>query len=399
MKKAQEYTCVALFAGIGGIESGLEVSGFKTKFLCEIDPAAQRVLRKRFPDAELVGDVQQIKTLPDCDILTAGFPCQDISQAGGKKGIQGKRSGLVTNLFRLISDKRVENRPEWVLIENVSNIISLHGGEAMSYLTDSFEALGYSWAYRVVDARAFGVPQRRLRMVMVASLHGDVSGLLFSQNISEPPVNDVLGDIDEDAYYGFYWTEGRLGLGWAKNAVPTLKSGSTIGIPSPPAIWIPAENMFGTPDVRDAERMQGFPIGWTMVSKLDDRKTQNLRWRQIGNAVCTKMAEWVGKQIVRSHHDIPAKVKPFVGGKWPKACYGSAGNRFSVDVSTWPVEWKQHPLPQFLKYPLKPLSLKAASGFYDRAMRSTLLRYPERFLESLRIYIQHKEAENVTVDR
>lgn len=380
--------CVALFAGIGGIESGLEASGFETVFLCEIDPAAQRVLRKRFPNAHLVGDVQEIEVLPDCDILTAGFPCQDISQAGPKKGIEGARSGLVKNLFRLIADKPTRRRPEWILLENVSNIISLHGGEAMEYLTSSLEDLGYSWAYRVVDARSFGVPQRRLRMILVASIHGDVKGTLFSQNVEEPPVDDRLGEIDESAFYGFYWTEGLLGLGWAKNAVPTLKNGSTIGIPSPPAIWIPAQNMFGTPDIRDAERMQGFKIDWTMVSRSDDRKTQNCRWRQIGNAVCTKMAEWVGKQIVKGRGTVNVTVKPFRSGKWPKACYGGRGEKFSVAVSTWPVLWKQHPLSEFLKYPLKPLSLKAATGFYNRAQRSTLIRYPQRFLDSLHVYIE-----------
>jgi len=257
--------CVALFAGIGGIESGLEMSGFETEFLCEIDPAAQRVLKKRFPHAKLVEDVQKIQELPDCDVLTAGFPCQDISQAGPKKGIEGERSGLVKNVFRLIEDKSVDHRPEWILIENVSNIISLHGGDAMEYLTTSLERLGYSWAYRVLDARAFGVPQRRLRMVLVASRNGDVKSVMFSQNVPDPPVDDKLGEIDETAFYGFYWTEGLLGLGWAKNAVPTLKNGSTIGIPSPPAIWIPAQDLFGTPDIRDAERMQGFPVDWIMI--------------------------------------------------------------------------------------------------------------------------------------
>ena len=387
--------CVALFAGIGGIEVGLSVSDIETVMLCEIDPDAQRVLRKRFPNANLVGDVNKIKKLPDCDILTAGFPCQDISQAGPKNGIKGARSGLVTNVFRLIGDKPINKRPEWVVIENVSNIISLHQGEAMAYLTQSFESLGYKWAYRIVDARAFGVPQRRLRMVMVASLHGNVSSALFSQDVKDPPVDDSLETIDEEAYYGFYWTEGRLGLGWAKNSIPTLKNGSTIGIPSPPAIWIPRANSFGTPDIRDAERMQGFNIDWTMVLRRDTRKVQNSRWRQVGNAVCTKMAEWVGKQISKSPQESFVGGKPFSTGKWPKAAYGADGARFSVDVSSWPVCWKQHHLSQFLKYPLKPLSLRAATGFYNRARASTLIRYPERFLTSLQIYIQNRaEVEN-----
>lgn len=385
--------CVGLFAGIGGIEIGLEVAlDAETSLLCEIDPAAQQVLRKQFPKAKIVSDVTSMAELPDCDILTAGFPCQDISQAGPKKGIEGARSGLVSNVFRLLERKSKSKRPEWIVIENVSNIISLHAGAAMAYLTENLEALGYQWGYRVVDARAFGVPQRRLRMILVASKSGDVRSVLFSQNVKDPPVNDALGVIDENASYGFYWTEGFLGLGWAKESVPTIKGGSTIGIPSPPAIWIPARDEFGTPDIRDAERMQGFPPDWTFISDEAMRKNRNARWKQVGNAVCTKMSQWVGKQIAKDVHlsEEAYTETPYTKGKWPKACWGCKGRKFAVPLSTWPVKWAQHPLSEFCRYPMKPMSLRGASGFYDRASRSTLIRYPERFLQSLRIYIENR---------
>lgn len=388
--------CVALFAGIGGIEVGLKKSGIESIQFCEIDPLAQRVLKKHFPEVPIMDDVQKLKVIPKCDILTAGFPCQDISQAGPKKGIEGERSGLVSHLFRALSARDKKQRPEWILIENVSNIISLHGGDAMAYLTDQLERLGYSWAYRVVDARAFGVPQRRLRMVLVASIHEDVRQVIFAQNIENPPVDDSIGEVDENAYYGFYWTEGRLGLGWARNAVPTLKNGSTIGIPSPPAIWVPHENLFGTPDIRDAERMQGFTTNWTLVSTSDTRQQRNNRWRQVGNAVCTKVTEWVGRQITNPRRGHIPQGVPFVSGRWPKACWGAHGEKFAVDLSTWPVMWQQHPLSQFLRYPIKPLSFRGASGFHDRALRSTLIRYPERFLRSLEQFIEtRKEIEYV----
>ena len=388
--------CVALFAGIGGIEVGLKKSGIDAVQFCEIDPLAQRVLKKHFPDVSIVDDVQKLDVIPKCDILTAGFPCQDISQAGPKKGIDGARSGLVSHMFRVLSSQKKKQRPEWILIENVSNIISLHKGDAMAYLVDQLEQLGYSWAYRVVDARAFGVPQRRLRMVLVASLHEDVRQVILTQNVENPPIDDSLGDVDETAYYGFYWTEGRLGLGWARNAVPTLKNGSTIGIPSPPAIWIPQENLFGTPDIRDAERMQGFPIDWTLVSSNDTRQQRNNRWRQVGNAVCTKMSEWVGRQIVNPRRGRVPQGVPFISGRWPKACWGAHGEKFAVDVSSWPVMWQQHPLSQLLRHPIKPLSFRGASGFHDRAIRSTLIRYPERFLQSLEQFIEtRREIENV----
>src|SRR5207248_8666113 len=104
---------------------------------------------------------------------------------------------------------------------------------AMDYLTTRLEKLGFDWAYRVVDACSFGVPQRRKRVVLVASKSEDPRTVLFADDAGER-----LFSLREDSACGFYWTEGLRGLGWAIDAVPTLKGGSTIGIPSPPAIWL-----------------------------------------------------------------------------------------------------------------------------------------------------------------
>src|SRR5581483_7195305 len=89
------------FAGIGGIELGLADSQHRSELLCEIEPSAQRVLRARFEDVPLVDDVREIDRLPEVDLVAAGFPCQDLSQAGRTEGITGSRSGLVDEVFRL----------------------------------------------------------------------------------------------------------------------------------------------------------------------------------------------------------------------------------------------------------------------------------------------------------
>src|SRR5690606_19679397 len=102
---------------------------------------------------------------------------------------------------------------------------------------------------------------------------------------------------------GFYWTEGLRGLGWAVNAVPTLKGGSSIGIPSPPAIVLP-DGRVVTPDIRDAERLQGFPADWTKVAETVARRSA--RWRLVGNAVSVPAADWIGKRLLK-----PAAVKDF----------------------------------------------------------------------------------------
>jgi len=157
---------VGLFAGIGGIEVGLSQTGHQTELLCEFDPAAMAVLRARLPEAPLHDDIRTLRELPkDTELVCAGFPCQDLSQAGKTAGISGSRSGLVGELFRLLRKQQVP----WVLIENVPFMLQLAKGQAMEVIVAALEDLGYRWAYRVMDSRSFGVPQRRQRVFLLAS--------------------------------------------------------------------------------------------------------------------------------------------------------------------------------------------------------------------------------------
>lgn len=243
-------TVAGLFAGIGGIELGMHQAGHDPVLLCESDRGARRVLERRFPGVPLHGDVRTLKALPPVDLLAAGFPCQDLSQAGRTAGIRGTHSGLVEHVFRLLGARR--DGPRWLLIENVSFMLQLDRGRAMRYLVDELEERGFAWAYRVVDTRAFGLPQRRQRVILLASRSEDPRQVLLADDAGEEERPFV-----PDLWCGFYWTEGTRGLGWAVDAVPTLKGGSTIGIPSPPAIWDPREGTITTPEIRDAERLQG----------------------------------------------------------------------------------------------------------------------------------------------
>src|SRR5262249_20991097 len=93
---------------------------------------------------------------------------------------------------------------------------------------------------------------------------------------------------------GFYWTEGSRGIGWAPNAIPTLKGGSAVGIPSPPAIWL-SDGSIVTPEIRDAERLQGFAADWTKPAA--SVSSRGVRWRLVGNAVTTRVSEWLGNAL------------------------------------------------------------------------------------------------------
>jgi site-specific DNA-cytosine methylase len=177
---------VSLFTGAGGLDIGLKRAGHEILLMCENDPGAQQVLRRAFPGVPLIPDVCQVLTLPpNTELLAAGFPCVDISRAGLRRGLSGAASGLVRHVFRLLQQAMDEHRPvPWVLLENVEALLDRAGGKAppVQMIVESLEGLGYnSWAQRVVCSAGFGTPNRRKRVLIVASLHGDARDVLLSQ--------------------------------------------------------------------------------------------------------------------------------------------------------------------------------------------------------------------------
>jgi DNA (cytosine-5)-methyltransferase 1 len=370
-----------LFAGIGGIELGLHRAGHRSVLLNEIEPGAQAVLRAQFPGVDLTGDVCDLGSLPDVDLVAAGFPCQDLSQAGRTLGIWGSRSSLVGHVFRLLETAH----PSWLLLENVPFMLQLDRGRAMRHLTDELGRLGFRWAYRVVDARSFGIPQRRQRVLLLASRDHDPRPVLFADDSGEPQERDPSG-----LACGFYWTEGIRGLGWAVDAIPTLKGGSTIGIPSPPAVWMP-DGLVGTPDLRDAERLQGFPADWTAVDGPITRRHIGVRWKMVGNAVCVPVAQWVGERLTNPGTFDDTLSRPLSGSRWPMAAWGEGGRTVTVNVSLWPLAKRRPHLADFLNHPVHPLSVRATEGFLGRTDRSSL-RFPDGFLDAVRRHLKSLEG-------
>lgn len=372
MLENRKKKVVGLFAGIGGLELGFHGTGFQTTALCEIDKSAQHVLRARFPSAQILSDVRDIDGTISADVLCAGFPCQDLSSVGQKNGIRGHQSSLVDEVFRILEVSNVE----LVVIENVRFMLHLDKGEAMARVVGGFERLGYKWAYRVVNSLAFGVPQRRHRVFFVASKTRDPREILLSDDFAAPAVLDespALGD-----HIGFYWTEGAYAAGLSRNAIPPLKAGSTIGIPSPPAILFPT-GFVGTPDLRDAERLQGFDADWTLPAEEYGRAS--LRWRLLGNAVTVPVAKWLAERICvprpyDSSNDLPLE------GKWPNAAWSMGDGRFRAVCSEWPVSHEFVSIGDFLRFEPKPLSKKATTGFVNRALKGNL-KFPKGFIEAL----------------
>lgn len=375
-RHVQAQSVVGLFAGIGGLEVGLGDLGWGTELFSELDPAAAAVLSAHFPGVPNVPDVAKLRALPaGVGLVAAGFPCQDLSQAGRTVGISGARSGLVDQVFRLVRRRR--GGPRWLLLENVPFMLKLDRGRAMRHVTAALEDLGYRWAYRVVDARAFGLPQRRRRVMMLASRTEDPREVLFGDDAGEPAA------AHHDAYAcGFYWTEGVRGLGWAVDAVPTLKGGSTVGIASPPAIRLQSTRRIVTPGITDAERLQGFDPDWTQAALDVPGVRPGHRWKLVGNAVSARMSGWLGSRLADPTRYAAGEDRALQpGDAWPTAAWGSGGVAHRSDLSTWPVREQYEHLESFVEQP-KNLSVRATAGFLSRTTVSNL-RFPAGFLDDV----------------
>lgn len=152
----------SLFSGIGGIDLGFEMAGIETSWTCELDEWCHKLLKERFPNAKHYRDILEVNKdlLQRVDIISGGFPCQDISTAGKGEGLDGKRSGLWFEMWRIIC----ELRPKWVLIENVANLTNKGGVRVLQDLAEA----GYNAEWQVISARDVGAKHIRKRLWIVA---------------------------------------------------------------------------------------------------------------------------------------------------------------------------------------------------------------------------------------
>jgi len=207
-------TAVSLFAGVGGFDLALERNGVEVVASVEIDPKASAVLAKHFPNSTIFGDIQGVTGeqliaagfTPADGIITGGFPCQDLSVAGKRAGLAGKRSGLFWEICRLLE----ETKADCFILENVVGLLSSNNGADMATVVEALCELGYGIAWRVLDAQYFGVPQRRRRVFIVGCLGeggaeraGQVLAIGESRErylaASKPKGKAVAGEVAEGA--------------------------------------------------------------------------------------------------------------------------------------------------------------------------------------------------------
>lgn len=201
-------TIGSLFDGIGGFPLAATRNGITPLWASEIEPFPIRVTKERFPDMRHVGDLTKLDgaTLPTVDVISGGSPCQDLSVAGKRAGLEGARSGLFMEQIRLIKEMRAEDarrgipnqfiRPRFMLWENVPGAFSSADGEDFKAVLEetvriadsrlsvprsedgAWKSAGcilgdeFSIAWRVFDAQYWGVAQRRNRIFLVADFNG-----------------------------------------------------------------------------------------------------------------------------------------------------------------------------------------------------------------------------------
>lgn len=198
---------VSLFSGCGGMDKGFEDAGYKRVWANDFDADAQAIFRLNL--GEIDGrDITQVpvEDIPDCDIITAGFPCQPFSNAGNRRGVYDERGELYLECLRIIESKK----PKVVLFENVKGLLSSKhqsGKKLIDVIKGDLEKLGYTVNYKVVNASDYGVPQNRERMILVAIEESVGKTFEFppvQEDKSQLTLRHIL-DVPEDVPNQTYW--------------------------------------------------------------------------------------------------------------------------------------------------------------------------------------------------
>ncbi len=315
---------IDLFAGIGGFRLGMSKADFTCVFSCEKNEHACSVYKENFGE-DPTGDITTLDaaTVPDFDVLCAGFPCQAFSISGKQLGFKDATRGrLFFDICRVLEAKK----PTAFILENVANLENHDGGQTLRVMLESLQELGYTVTYRVLNAKAFNVPQNRERVIIVGNKDGKLFDFtrLSTQTVnSMKPFLDITGDFEylkPDEYtilpeFTLQKKSGMMFCGYRNKTIrkvgidpnkvnlsrahrqpnriyssegvhPTLASQEQSG-----RYWIYVDNKVRKLTMAECFRFMGFPDDYKRIgsnAKLYER---------IGNSICATMVYAVASEV------------------------------------------------------------------------------------------------------
>lgn len=307
----------SFFAGVGGIDLGFERAGFKTIWANEKDKYAAITYQQNFDSEIILDDIVNVKesSVPDVDLLLAGFPCQAFSVAGYRKGFEDERGNVFFELVRIIKKKR----PQIVFLENVKNLVGHDKGNTFKVILEALQTYGYHVKYKVLNACEYGnVPQNRERIYVVGFLDKEVYKKFDFPDpvLLKKTIKDVI-DFETKKDDKFYYTEDNCKFydklkesinnedtiyQWRRvyvrenksNVCPTLTANMGTGGHNVPLIYTKHGIRKLTP--RECFNIQGYPSEY--ILPVDVSNTQ--LYKQAGNSVVVPVVQRIADNIAQA---------------------------------------------------------------------------------------------------
>lgn len=313
---------VDLFCGVGGIRLGMNSQGFECVFSCDINVECQKTYYANFHEWP-AGDIRLVneKTIPNHDILCAGFPCQPFSISGKQRGFYDTRGTLFFEICRIINEKK----PPIVFLENVKHLVHHNNGKTLQTILSMLDDLGYFVSWKILNGADFGVPQNRERIIIVGSLNHpfDFEKIKTSSRCRLLDCLDQQGDFEflEPSDYTLIdnpkqQASGLIFAGYRNKSIRKVgvrpgtehlsrvhkqpnRIYSVYGIhPTLPSQEASGRYFVLTEDDRvrkltltECWRIMGFPDSFKKISSAGEQ------YKQLGNSVCVPMISAVAEEI------------------------------------------------------------------------------------------------------
>ncbi len=299
----------------GGALSTVEESSFTTIGFSEIDKYASAVLKYHWPNTKNYGDITKINwaEVPDFDLLTGGSPCQDLSIAGKRRGLEGERSGLFYEYMRAVREKK----PKYFIWENVKGALSSNQGRDFAFVLNEMAEAGYSLWWQVLNAKDFGVPQNRERIFVIGFRDGSPREVFFERGCDTKDISQINNPThSNNRLYSEEGISPALNTAQGGNRQPKITrqplkflDRNQKNIDGDYAFTVDSMNTGGVKiDSRirrltptECERLMGLPDDWTSKGIMNDMGVEisdSQRYKLCGNGVVVNVVEEIIKELI-----------------------------------------------------------------------------------------------------